>query len=73
MDKPQGSLEAEARLEDHMEYLISIPALEEGINNLFLRSHQIRRSYSSEREECEAQIQAGRTDPKRTIRLQEGE
>lgn len=53
MDKPQGSLEAEARLEDHMEYLISIPALEEGINNLFLTSHQIRGSYSSEREECE--------------------
>lgn len=51
MDKPKGSFEAEATLEDHTDYLISLSALEEGMNNFFLRSHQIRRFYSLEREE----------------------
>ena len=72
MDKPKGSFEAEATLEDHMDYLISLPALEEGINNFFLRSHQILRFYSLEREE-QPICQAVRPDPNRTIRQQKGE
>lgn len=65
-DKSQGSLEAEARMEDHMDYQISIPVSDEGINKLFLRSHQILRFYSSEREERVAQR------PGSKQRLQEG-
>lgn len=51
MDKPKGSFEAEAVLEDHTDYSISLSALEKGINNFFLRSHQILRFYSLERED----------------------
>ena len=51
MDKPKGSSEAEAVLEDHTDYSISLSALEKGINNFFLRSHQILRFYSLERED----------------------
>lgn len=49
-----------------MDYQISIPVSDEGINKLFLRSHQILRFYSSEREECVAQR------PGSKQRLQEG-